>query len=136
MLAACKKFGAALQYAAPRLRADPEIVLVATEKTPLPLQWADPKLWLDQDFVRVCVKRHGYGLLKYYRKTPMMMRAELNCVHEQGLASDLLNLDIIQKKMTVDRVRQYSTMVSEMNSPRPGTSMSTMSAVSFQDPFD
>jgi len=130
MLAACKKFGAALQYASPQLRADPEVVLAATEKTPLPLQWADPKLWLDEDFRSACIKRHGYGLLKYYRKTQMMIRAEMNCVHESGLASDLLNLDIITKTMTAEKVRQYSAEVKEMNSPRSAfldSSMTTQS---------
>jgi hypothetical protein len=137
MLAACKKFGAALQYASPKLRADAELVLVASEKTPLPLQWADPRLWLDSDFMTACVKRHGYGILKYYRKTRMMMRAELNCVHESGLSSDLLNLDLISKTITADRVRQYSTDVRLMNSPSIGPSLdSSMISSHAQSFFD
>lgn len=136
ILAACKKFGASLQYAAPELRKDAEIVLVATEKSPLPLQWADPKLWLDEQFMATCVKRHGYGLLKYYRKTRMMMRAELSCVHEGGLSSDLHNLDVIQKTMVADRVRQYSAEVKELNSPRLGTPLESSMTTEYEDSFD
>lgn len=136
MLAACRKFGAALQYASPQLRADPELVLVASEKSPLPLQFADPKLWLDDDFMKVCVKRHGYGLLKYHRKTQMMMRAEQNCSHESGLASDLHNLDVVAKRITAERVRQYSSEIKEMNSPRLGTSLNGSMMTENSDSFD
>ena len=62
VLAAVKRDGTALEFAADALKADKEVVLAAVKNHGFALDWASDALQADKEVVLAAVKNHGFAL--------------------------------------------------------------------------